>query len=93
MTLVSQDTAKRATTFVAAVEGAKRRRALPGTYRDFTPVEKSAPVLEISSALSHMDIVTSGKVLPVLLHRSPLKSLKPPRFVRPKPNPYQDPQP
>jgi hypothetical protein len=93
MTLVSQDTAKRATTFVASIEGARRRAALPATYRDFNPAEKAAPVLEISSALSHMDIVLSGKVLPVLLHRSPLKSLKPPRFAKPKPNPYQGPQP
>jgi hypothetical protein len=93
MTLVSQDTAKRATAFVASIEGARRRNALPAAYRDFSPAEKSAPVLDIGSALGHMDIVTSGKVLPVLLHRSPLKTLKSPRSARPKPNPYRDPQP
>jgi hypothetical protein len=32
-----------------------------------------------------MEIVTTGKVLPVLLHRSPLKAVKaPPRFVKRK---------
>jgi hypothetical protein len=42
-------------------------------------------VLEIASDLGHMEIVTTGKVLPVLLHRSPLKAVKaPPRFVKPQ---------
>jgi len=94
MTLVSHDTSKRAATFLESIEGAKRRSALPETYRDLTAGEKNVPVLDIASAgLSHMEIVTSGKVLPVLLHRSALRSIKPPRFVKPKPNPYRDWQP
>jgi hypothetical protein len=41
-------------------------------------------VLEIASDLGHMEIVTTGKVLPVLLRRSPLRAVKaPPKFVKP----------
>jgi hypothetical protein len=84
MTLVSKDTANRVAPFLEKVPTVKRRAALPETYRDLTPAERTAPVLEIGSDLSHMEIVTTGKVLPVLLHRSALKAVKaPPRFVKP----------
>jgi hypothetical protein len=66
---------------------------LPETYRDFTAVEKNVPVLEIGSEFGHMEIVTSGRVLPVLLHRSPLRSIKPPRFTQPKPTQDAKPAP
>lgn len=97
LTLVSHDTTKRAAVFLEAIEGAKRRAALPENYRELTAIEKKVPVLDISAAISHMEIVTGGKVLPVLLHRSPLRTIKPPRFIKPKPNPWRekdkDPQP
>jgi hypothetical protein len=82
MTLVSKDTANRVAPFLEKVPAAKRRASLPETYRDLTPAERNAPVLEISSELGHMEIVTTGTVLPVLLHRSPLGHVKPPRFVK-----------
>jgi hypothetical protein len=78
MTLVSKDTANRAAPFLAGIAGARRRAALPETYRALTASEKTVRVLEIASDLGHMEIVTSGKVLPVLLHRSPLRSVKVP---------------
>ncbi len=87
MTLVSKDTANRVASFLEKVSAATRRASLPETYRDLTPAERKTPVLEIASDLGHMEIVTSGKVLPVLLHRSPLGPVKaPPRFVKPKKN-------
>ena len=49
--------------------------------------------MEIGSEFGHMEIVTSGRVLPVLLHRSPLRSIKPPRFIQPKPTQDQKPAP
>jgi hypothetical protein len=82
MTLVSKDTANRVTSFLEGLPLAKRRASLPETYRDLTPAERIAPVLEIHSDLGHMEIITSGKVLPVLLHRSALKAVRPPRFVK-----------
>ena len=85
MTLVSKDTASRVAPFLEKIPAAKRRASLPETYHDLTPAERSAPVLEIASDLGHMDIVTTGKVLPVLLHRSPLRQVKaPPRFTKHK---------
>jgi hypothetical protein len=85
MTLVSKDTANRVAQFLEKIPAVKRRANLPETYRDLTPAERSAPVLEIASDLGHMEIITTGQVLPVLLHRSPLKAVKaPPKFVKPK---------
>jgi hypothetical protein len=76
LTLVSKDTASRVPPFLEKIPAAKRRASLPGSYKDLTAAERSVPVLEITSRLGHMEIVTSGKVLPVLLHRSPLRTLK-----------------
>jgi hypothetical protein len=84
ITLVSQDTAIRSAAFIGQIEGAKRRPKLPEDYRDFSIVERKVRVLDIVSELGHMDIVTSGRVLPVLLHRTPLKAVKPPKFLPPK---------
>jgi hypothetical protein len=86
MTLVSKDTASRVVPFLAQIPAARRRASLPETYRDLTTAEKTAPVLEIHSDLGHMEIVTSGKVLPALLRRSQLKQVKPPPklLVKPK---------
>jgi hypothetical protein len=84
MTLVSKDTANRVAQFLEKVPTARRRAGLPETYRDLTPAERNAPVLEITSDLGHTEIVTSGQVLPVLLHRSPLKAVRPPGFVKHK---------
>jgi hypothetical protein len=72
LTLVSRDTAGRAAGFLAHLPSAKRRARLPARFRDLTAAEKNAPVLELTSPLSHMEIVTSGKVLPIVLRRSPL---------------------
>lgn len=75
LTLVSRDTASHAEGFLAGLTGARRRARLPARYRDLSPAEKTAPVLEIGSQLGHMEIVTSGRVLPVVLRRSPLHAL------------------
>ncbi len=83
MTLVSKDTASRVPPFLEKISGAKRRATLPESYKDLTVTERSVPVLEITSDLGHMEIVTSGKVLPVLLHRSPLRTLKAASIAKP----------
>ena len=64
---------------------AKRRATLPESYKDLTAAERNVTVLEITSDLGHMEIVTSGKVLPVVLHRSPLRTLKvAPKITKPR---------
>ena len=75
MTLVSKDTASRVPPFLEKILAAKRRATLPESYKDLTAAERNVTVLEITSDLGHMEIVTSGKVLPVVLHRSPLRTL------------------
>jgi hypothetical protein len=83
MTLVSKDTASRVPSFLEKLSGAKRRATLPESYKDLTAAERNVPVLEITSDLGHMEIVTSGKVLPVVLHRSPLRTLKAAPIAKP----------
>jgi hypothetical protein len=79
LTLVSRDTAGHAAGFLAHLPAhlpkAKRRAHLPARFRDLTPAERTAPVLEIASQLSHMEIVTSGRVLPLVLRRSSLRPI------------------
>jgi len=84
MTLVSKDTASRVPPFLEKIPAAKRRATLPESYKDLTAAERNVTVLEITSDLGHMEIVTSGKVLPVVLHRSPLRTLKvAPKIAKP----------
>ena len=83
MTLVSKDTASHVPPFLEKISGAKRRATLPESYKDLTVAERNVPVLEIRSDLGHMEIVTSGKVLPVLLHRSPLRTMKAAPIAKP----------
>jgi len=48
---------------------------MPGSAGGFSKREKNARLLYIRSQYEHMGIVTSGKVIPVLLHLTPLKAL------------------
>jgi hypothetical protein len=82
MTLVSRDTASRVGPFLEKLPNAKRRAHLPETLYQLTSAERRAPVLEIRSDLGHMDLVTTGKVLPILLRRSPLVQVRPPKAVK-----------
>jgi hypothetical protein len=87
LSLVSKDTASRVAPFLDKLPAVRRRTDLPETLHDLTPAERKVAVLELQPDLSHMEIITSGKVLPVLLQRSPLKPVKaPPRYVRHKPS-------
>jgi hypothetical protein len=80
MTLVTKDTATRAEPFLAQIPTAKRRAELPEELHELSPIERRAQVLEIHPDLSHMEIITTGKVLPVLLRRSQLAQVRAPRF-------------
>ena len=47
---------------------------MPATVAgDFKKREKSAKLLYVKSQYGHMQIVTSGKVIPMLLRLTPLK--------------------
>ena len=48
---------------------------MPPALADFTRRERGAKLLYIRSQFEHMAIVTSGRVIPVLLRVTPLKAL------------------
>ncbi len=46
---------------------------MPESAGGFSHRERGAKLLYIRSQFEHMSIVTSGRVIPVLLHLTPLK--------------------
>lgn len=75
LVVVGADTAEGSSSFIRKYKFAVAREKVPGTYGDFTKRERRAKLLYIRSQYSHMSLVTSGKVIPVLLRLTPLKSL------------------
>jgi hypothetical protein len=73
--VVGADTAQGSEGFAKKYKFAVAREKMPSAYSGFTKREKRAKLLYIRSQFGHMSIVTSGNVIPVLLHLTPLKSL------------------
>jgi hypothetical protein len=73
--VVGADTAEGSSGFAKKYKFAVAREKMPGSYGDFTKRERRAKLLYIRSQFEHMSIVTSGKVIPVLLRLTPLKSV------------------
>jgi hypothetical protein len=73
--VVGADTSQGSESFAKKYKFAVAREKMPPAYSGFTKREKRAKLLYIRSQFEHMSIVTSGKVIPVLLHLTPLKSL------------------
>ncbi len=73
--VVGADTAEGSSSFVKKYKFAVAREKVPASYGDFTKRERRAKLLYIRSQYQHMSIVTSGKVIPVLLRLTPLKSV------------------
>jgi hypothetical protein len=73
--VVGADTAQGSAGFVKKYKFAVAREDVPSSYDGFSKREKRAKLLYIHSQFQHMSIVTSGKVIPVLLRLTPLKSL------------------
>lgn len=69
LTVVGFDTAQRSEWFLRAHPNAVKLDDLPFLYDGFRPSQASAQVLYLQSErFGHMELVTSGRVLPVLLH-------------------------
>jgi len=69
LTVVGFDTAQRAEWFLHAHPTAVKLDDLPFLYDSFRGTQATAPVLYMQSErFGHMELVTSGRVLPVLLH-------------------------
>jgi hypothetical protein len=89
MILVAIDTWRRSNRFARRTPGALRRRSIPEKSSSFTPRETRARLLFLRSQYGHMEIISSGKVIPPLLEITVLKPLKdnrespPSRSLRP----------
>ena len=75
MTIVANDSRRWADPFVAAIRHAVTRDELPEGYDDFTDRERRARVLYMRTETDHMELVTLGIVVPMLLRRTPLRAL------------------
>ncbi|HEX4492149.1 MAG TPA: hypothetical protein VH914_13155 [Acidimicrobiia bacterium] len=73
--VVGANTAQASEAFVDKYKFAVAREKMPDTASDFSKKERRAKLLYVRSQYEHMQIVTSGKVIPVLLHLTPLKSV------------------
>jgi hypothetical protein len=73
--VVGASTAQESASFAKKYKFAVAREKMPDSAGGFSRREKNAKLLYIRSQFEHMAIVTSGKVIPALLHLTPLKSL------------------
>jgi hypothetical protein len=75
LTMVGENTATKAEAFLRQFKVVVRRKKIPNRFSDFTKKERTARILYMRSQYTHMQIVLSGKVIPLLLRRTPLKPL------------------
>lgn len=73
--VVGADTAQGSEGFAKKYKFAVAREKMPTSYGGFSKREKRAKLLYIRSQFDHMSLVTGGKVIPILLRLTPLKSL------------------
>jgi len=73
--VVGAATATESAAFSKKYKFAVAREKMPDSVSGFTRSQKNAKLLYIRSQYEHMSIVTSGKVIPTLLHLTPLKAL------------------
>ncbi|MBN2724356.1 MAG: hypothetical protein JXR95_09825 [Deltaproteobacteria bacterium] len=75
LVILGKDTADKGRAFAKKFPFAVIRKNMPARYEKFTKRQKRAKLLLIRSQYSHMSIVTSQSVIPVLLRLTPLKLL------------------
>ncbi len=73
--VVGASTAQASAGFAQKYKFAVAREKMPAASSGFSRRERTAKLLYIRSQYEHMAIVTSGKVIPTLLHLTPLKAL------------------
>ncbi|HUS30147.1 MAG TPA: hypothetical protein VMZ53_16685 [Kofleriaceae bacterium] len=73
--VVGAGTAQSSESFVKSYKFAVAREKMPASYAGFTKRERGAKLLYIRSQFEHNAIVTGGKVIPLLLRLTALKSL------------------
>lgn len=75
LVVVAAETARKANRFAARYRAGARLPAIPEDVSQLTPKQRTAPVLVMRSQYEHMEIVTSGRVIPLLLQLMPLLRL------------------
>jgi hypothetical protein len=81
MVLVSSATWQQSNWFARRINGTARRGSIPENSSSFTFKETRARLLFLRSQYDHNEMISSGKVIPVLLQITPLRALatvKPP---------------
>jgi hypothetical protein len=73
--VVAAGTAQSSESFSKKYKFAVAREKMPSSYDGFTKRERGAKLLYVRSQFDHMAIVTSGKVIPLLLRLTALKAL------------------
>ena len=73
--VVAASTEQGSRTFVNKYKFAVAREKLPKDVGGFSKRERGAKLLYVRSQYEHMSIVTSKKVIPLLLRVTPLKAL------------------
>lgn len=73
--VVGASTAQESAAFAKKYKFAVARERMPDSVSGFSRKERNARLLYIRAQYEHMAIVTSGKVIPTLLHLTPLKAL------------------
>ena len=73
--VVAASTAEESSSFARRYKFAVARERMPAAVAGFTHRERGAKLLYIRSQFEHMAIVTSEKVIPMLLRVTPLKAL------------------
>ncbi len=75
MVLVSHETWRQSNRFARRIADTARRRSIPAKSSSFTPRETRARLLYLRSQYEHNEIISNGKVIPVLLQISLIKPL------------------
>ena len=73
--VVAASTAEESEGFAKKYKFAVARERMPDSAAGFSKRERTAKLLYVRSQYEHMQIVTGGKVIPTLLHLTPLKAL------------------
>jgi len=81
MTLIVKGTARWADPFVRSFRRAVTRAGIPDSFEELTRGERTAQLLCLRSQYGHMELITEGRTLPVVLRRTALPRLAPPAAV------------
>jgi hypothetical protein len=83
LTIVADDTYRWAEPFVRRYADVVTRMQIPELTAGFAPPEQKARILYVPSQYGHMELVTEGRTIPVLLRQTALLDVKPPVRRRP----------